>query len=269
MNIKINFPPKKNKAYLENFFKKMGLSEMVGLSKKKLPSVKSLGKIKSPYLPDLRELYNLYHYVVLNKRITIMEFGSGWSSLIFNLALLKLKKNYSKDLVNFRKRNQFELFIIENEKKYLKITKEKIRKLNKLIKPDKKIKINFNYSDVEMTVFNNQISTQYKKLPICNPDFIYLDGPDQFKIKKNVNGINLNHQDMMPMACDILKFEYFYIPGTIIVIDGRAANAKFLKDNFKRKWRYINDKKADQHLFVLIDPILGEINKKQLDFYNS
>ena len=120
-----------------------------------------------------------------------------------------------------------------------------------------------------MTVFNNQISTQYKKLPICNPDFIYLDGPDQFKIKKNVNGINLNHQDMMPMACDILKFEYFYIPGTIIVIDGRAANAKFLKDNFKRKWRYINDKKADQHLFVLIDPILGEINKKQLDFYNS
>ena len=73
MNIKINFPPKKNKAYIENFFKKMGLSE-----------------IKSPYLPDLRELYNLYHYVVLNKRITIMEFGSGWSSLIFNLALKKL-----------------------------------------------------------------------------------------------------------------------------------------------------------------------------------
>ena len=48
---------------------------------------------------------------------------------------------------------------------------------------------------------------------------------------------------MMPMVCDILKFEYFYTPGTIIVCDGRSANAKFLKDHFERKWKYINDKK--------------------------
>ena len=48
---------------------------------------------------------------------------------------------------------------------------------------------------------------------------------------------------MMPMVCDILKFEYFYTPGTIIVCDGRSANAKFLFDHFKRKWRYFNDKK--------------------------
>ena len=27
------------------------------------------------------------------------------------------------------------------------------------------------------------------------------------------------------------------------------SNAKFLKDHFERKWRYINDKKNDQHLF--------------------
>ena len=41
------------------------------------------------------------------------------------------------------------------------------------------------------------------------------------------------------MVSDILKFEYFYTPGTIIVCDGRAANAKFLKDHFKRNWKYI------------------------------
>ena len=120
-----------------------------------------------------------------------------------------------------------------------------------------------------MTLLNNKICTQYKKVPLCNPDFIYLDGPDQFKVKKDINGISTRHKDMMPMVSDILKFEYFYTPGTIIVLDGRAANAKFLKDHFKRKWKYILDKKNDQHIFYLTDPVLGKYNKLQLEFYKN
>ena len=41
----------------------------------------------------------------------------------------------------------------------------------------------------------------------------------------------------MPMVGDIIRFEYFY-PGTIIITDGRSANAQFLKENFKRNWLY-------------------------------
>ena len=37
------------------------------------------------------------------------------------------------------------------------------------------------------------------------------------------------------MICDILKIEYFLVPGTIIVVDGRTANAIYLKNNFKKK----------------------------------
>ena len=54
---------------------------------------------------------------------------------------------------------------------------------------------------------------------------------------------------MMPMVCDILKFEYFYTPGTMIVCDDSVANARYLKDYFKRNWKCINDKKNDQHIF--------------------
>ena len=71
----------------------------------------------------------------------------------------------------------------------------------------------------------------------------------------------------MPMSCDILKLENFYTPGTIIICDGRAANAKFLKDNFRRKWKYKNDKINDQHIFVLVDQSLGKYNDLLLDFY--
>ena len=42
---------------------------------------------------------------------------------------------------------------------------------------------NFHLSQVEMTTFNGRACTMYNSLPNICPDFIYLDGPDQFKIK--------------------------------------------------------------------------------------
>ena len=37
-----------------------------------------------------------------------------------------------------------------------------------------------------MTLYNGCITTEYEKLPMCNPDFIYIDGPGQFNIKKSI-----------------------------------------------------------------------------------
>ena len=247
---------------------KKGLKTLVGLSKKeKLPVNQMVSN--EPYIPELDDLYNLYQYILINKRTTILEFGSGWSTLIFSLALTELKNKFSNEVELLRRNNPFELFVLENEKKYLNITRNRIKKYNKYLKIKNPIKINYILSDVEMTTFNDRICTEYKKLPLCNPDFIYLDGPDQFNIKKDVNGISTRHKDMMPMVSDILKFEYFYTPGTIIVCDGRAANAKFLKDHFKRNWKYIEDKKNNQHVFWLVDPVLGKINNLQLKFYKK
>ena len=246
----------------------MKLKELVDLSKGKQLSVNEMISDKA-YIPELKDLYNLYQFIILNKRTTILEFGSGWSTLIFSLALKELKDKFSQDIKSLRRNNPFELFVLENEKKFLNITKKKIQHFHRQLKIKNSIKINYQFSDVEMTTFNNRICTTYKKLPLCNPDFIYLDGPDQFNVKKDINGISTRHKDMMPMVSDILKFEYFYTPGTIIVCDGRAANAKFLKDHFKRNWRYINDKKNDQHIFWLVDPILGKFNKLQIKFYNQ
>ena len=74
---------------------------------------------------------------------------------------------------------------------------------------------------------------------------------------------------MMPMVCDILKFEYFFTPGTIIISDGRSANINFLKNNFQRKWNYLKNKNNDQHILLLDDPPLGKYNKMQLEFYKK
>ncbi len=261
-------PPKKAEKFIQNFFKKKGLNLLVELSKKRKLKVNQM-IVSEPFIPELNDLYNLYQYILLNKRTTILEFGSGWSTLIFSLALKELKDMCFHEVSSLRRNNPFELFVVENEKKYLKITKERIRKFNKYLKIKNPIKINYCLSINEMTTFKNKICTEFKNLPLCNPDFVYLDGPGLFSVKGNINGISTRHKDMMPMACDILKFEYFYTPGTIVVIDGRASNAYFLKNHFNRNWKYINDKKNDQHIFYLVDPILGIYNKLQLEFYEK
>jgi hypothetical protein len=262
----IKFPKNKSLNYIKKFFIEKGLIDLVNLSNKPSLKVNQL-RTKEIFKPELQDLYRLYQFIILNKRTTILEFGSGWSSLIFSIALADLKKKYYNNVKNLRRNNPFELFFLENQKKFLKISKNRITKFNR----NNNIKNNNHYcfSDVKMTYYNGRISTEYNKLPLCNPDFIYLDGPDQFNIKGKINNISTAHKDMMPMTCDILKIEYFLTPGTIIIIDGRAANAKFLKDHFKRKWIYKNDKKFDQHIFYLNDPVLGKYNKLQLDFYKK
>jgi len=266
--IKIKIPPRKDKKFIENFFIKKGLKLIIEQSKKLKPAGNKLS-ISEPLFRKLNDLYYLYQFIILNKRTTVFEYGSGWSSLIFNVALKELKDKFYEEIKSLRRHNPFELFILENQKKYLNLTRNRIKKFNNNYKIKNPIKINYHFSPVMMTLFNDRICTEYKKIPLCNPDFIYLDGPGQFKVKKDINGISTRHKDLFPMVSDILKFEYFYNPGTIIICDGRAANAKFLKDNFKRNWKYLNDKKNDQHIFWLDDPVLGKYNKLQLEFYKK
>ena len=111
--------------------------------------------------------------------------------------------------------------------------------------------------------------TFYEDLPNISPDFIYLDGPDQFSAKGSVRGLSTRHPDSMPMAADLLTIEHFLVPGTLIVVDGRAANARFLKSNLQREWTYSYFPEFDQHFFELMEEPLGPYNKDFLDFISS
>ncbi len=258
-----NIPLKK----IINFFKKKKLNFVVEECLR--DNTKEDIFIDTPYKPDLYDLYRLYNLISLNKRTTIVEFGTGWSTLIMIMALNENKKLFENDVKKLRKNNPFEIFILENDQKYLNISKKRIDRFfkNKSIKNN--IKIHWIYTVAKMTTYNGHICTQYSKLPLCNPDFIYSDGPGQFGIKGNINNFSTNHKDIVPIGADLLMIEYFLIPGTMILIDGRTANAKFLRDNFKRKWIYKRDHKYDQHIFYLNDDSLGVLNNKILDFYNN
>jgi len=211
-----------------------------------------------PCSAELDDLIRLHYLVTSRKVTTILEFGVGKSSIMFDHALEQNKIKYS-DFVqkNLRRSNPFECHSVDNNEKWIEVTKS----TNPSIK-----NVTFHCCPCYVSSFNDRICTLYDNVPNICPDLIYLDAPDQYSPIGDVRGISTNHPDRVPMAADILTFEHFLLPGTLIVVDGRTANARFLETNLQRNWIYNYSKEYDQHFFELSEKPLGIYNQKQIEF---
>lgn len=241
------------------FFKKIGLN-------KTLENFDNNKKINL-YPPNLKDLYFIYKIIILNKRLKVLEFGTGFSSLIISIAL---KANFFKyknlDFKEFGVSNPFSYHVVDDQKKFINISKKRIDTYssNKICKP------NFHNYRCELGYYENKICNRYIKLPNFIPDFIYLDGPDINMINNSIKGINFSKNEKYPpLSMDILEIEYLLNPGTIIVVDGRFSNSLFLKNNLQRNWKYKYNTFIDQHYFYLDEKKLGSKSKKLINFYNT
>lgn len=214
----------------------------------------------APLPVELGDLIRLHFLTRSRKVTTILEFGVGKSTLVFADALKKNKEEFGEFVRNnLRRANPFEIHSVDNNKKW-------IGKCKKGFQAKLLDFVHFHLSEVEMTTFNGRACTMYKKLPNICPDLIYLDGPDLFSVKNTVRGISTASSDRTPMSADVLILEPFLLPGTLIVVDGRTANARFLKNNLQRNWEYNYFVKEDLHTFELIEQPLGKLNAGQLHF---
>ena len=255
-------PQVKNIEDAADYLQSNGLSQVVEASKRGEVGVNEKLEKRVPFKPDLIDLCRLHRFVIENKRTTILEFGTGWSTWVFADALSKLKSKYADDVRELRRNNPFELHVVDDEPEFIHIAESRIPEQLKGV-------VTFYARAATMGTFNDRICTFYKSLPNVNPDFIYVDGPGQFNVKSDISGWSTRHKDMMPMAGDLLRIEHFLTPGTIVVFDGRAANARFLSSNFQRGWAYQYDVDFGQHVFVLNEEPLGPFSSKQLAFYGN
>ena len=224
---------------------------------------------KNPFPAKFDDLCRL-HYITLNRKVTtVLEFGVGKSTLIFCEALfINKKKHLNYSLNNLRRGNLYQCYSIDNYEYWINKCKENISE-----KINKENISHFHLCDLIMSEFNGRVCTFYNPLPNLCPDLIYLDGPDQFSPIGDVRGITTKHQDRMPMSADLLSIEHFLQPGTLIIVDGRTANARFLKKNLQRDWAYFYSEEWDQHFFELQEKPLGKFNKLMInhclgeDFY--
>ncbi len=253
----------KNKLLIINFLSKLKKNNIKNFNTNKNFNKRLIQK--ESYDPDINDCVNLYNTIIKTKRLCVLEFGSGWSTLVIAKALYDLKKKYFKKVRKIRKQDVFCLYAIETSQKWRRIT---ISRIPKYIK--KEIKISIVISNAIMSKHKSSICSTYKKIPNCNPDFIYVDGPHIKDVKGNINNINFSkNNDFTPMSGDLLMLENIFIPGTIIYLDGRKNNFYFLKNNFKRKWKSQVDKKNDFYTFILKDDSLGIHNDRLLRFYKN
>ena len=241
-----------------------GLEPLAGedLSKKRTKS--ALASVdpsnETPFAPELDDLIRL-HFLCLNRRVTtVLEFGVGKSTRVFAEAMRineSLHGNYVKK--HLRRGDAFRVFSVDNAPKWVDHCKQE---LPQELRPF----VNFTVADVEMTTFNDRICTAYRQLPNVCPDLIYIDGPGQFGAKGEVHGITTEATDRLPMSADILMLEPFLLPGTLIVLDGRTANARFLKHNLQGNWEYHEFPELELNTFELKEAPLGRINQAQLAY---
>ena len=213
-----------------------------------------------PYPAELDDLIRLHFLVVTRKVTTILEFGVGKSTVVFDNALsINKKANESFVKNNLRRANAFQCHSVDNSKSYIKQLQKNYELRNTFL----------HFSKCRMGTFNDRICTFFDNIPNICPDLIYLDGPDQYGTIGDIRGISTRNVDRLPMAGDILSIEHFLLPRTLIVIDGRTANARFLKTNLQRNWEYSYFPEYDQHFFELMEEPLGIFNEKQIKFSHA
>lgn len=212
-----------------------------------------------PYLPEWLDLTRLFALIRLRRVTSALEFGCGFSTVVMAHALaLNEQRDGAVVRETLRRTDPFRLQVVDDMQQYLDLTRSRLSQ-------ELSSRVSFHHSPVRMTTFDSRICTEYESLPNVCPDFIYLDGPSQDSAVGEVNGISTRHPDRLPMACDILKIEHFLLPGTLVLTDGRTANARFLKANLQREWRYEHDEDGDVHYFEMIEEPLGKWNRRQIE----
>lgn len=221
---------------------------------------------------DYVDLYNLHFIVTKNKRIKVIEFGSGISTFIFSSAMeinektfakkVKTQKNL-KNFLNKKKKilfkidNYFSVESFENSKKYFSLQK-------KLLSKNKISNVNLIKKNCKKTTLNEVITFKYDKKDILNSDFIYIDGPGiqdlpGFKYTKSIN----------PVHIDLLEIEFNLNPGTIVVVDGLPATISFFKKKLLRNWKYYSLNSGAQTVMFLNEKSYGPINNALLKYYEN
>ena len=216
------------------------------------------------YKPVLADLFSLYFLVRSTKSTSILEIGSGWSTLVLAQALLENRDHLGS---NFKlqnpTRNAFILKSIDASDYFASVSLKRLDKYQREI-------VDVVVATPRMSLFEGRICHMFDLFPNFAADFIYLDGPDCDQVVGEIAGISVNTGEAsggynLPMAGDLLRLEYFLEPGCQLVVDGRGANAEFLRTNFKRDWEYEYKSELDQHFFKLVSRPWGQRNIRHME----
>ena len=214
------------------------------------------------YPPVLVDLASLFLLIRQEKIVSALEYGSGWSTLVIATALTQ-NKTVMEQSFDVRHPMPFMLTSVDASTEFSAIAVDRIR--DEFVRSNVKPLV----AKVSMTTYRDRYCHRFEGIPAVTADLIYLDGPDADQVSGDSNGFHIRFggEDRtygMPMSADILEYEAFLWPGTFLVVDGRGANARFLKHHLRREWQYHFSTKLDQHFFLLGEDAWGRESSRLL-----
>lgn len=203
--------------------------------------------------PDINDLVRLHRLVRERPCVTVLEFGIGCSTIALAHAMDHNEAEHG-DLMRARitrNSNLFQVFSVDANERWIEHTRGRV--------PSHLAdRVHLTHSAVSATTFAGRLCHTYDRLPDVVPDLIYLDGPDPADVAGSVGGLTFSCPERTVMAADILVMEPTLLPGTVIVVDGRESNTRFLTRNLQRPISLTVD--GDASIIELIEPRLGRVD---------
>ena len=212
------------------------------------------------YEPDIDDLYRLYSFVIDNCVTSILEFGSGWSTFALSLGLKEIRERYSNEYSGFQRNpHPFRICTVDNSPGFVKLALTRMD--SEMLKS-----IDVHIASPVLTTVGSNPVTLWNPVPRFDFDLIYLDAPEPEQIVTSGFQLPMATVHDLPIAGDLVVNEPYIHPETSVIIDGRAANSRYLKLGFRRNWNYQNFPEADFSIFHLDEEPLGRINVNHIEF---
>jgi hypothetical protein len=212
--------------------------------------------VPTPYGPELDDLHHLYALVRRTAAVSVLEFGSGWSTLVLALAIDENATSYGASY-DVRHPNPFQVLSVDASAEYSARSFQRLpAALQRRVIP--------HVTGARLVEYGGRWASLFDALPPFVADLIYLDGPEPGQVDGMHDGFTLEDPHGLPVAADILRLEPMLWPETTIVIDGRTANARFLRANLQRRWDHLRDPYGDRTTLFLDETPFGEISARHL-----
>jgi hypothetical protein len=212
------------------------------------------------YAPEINDLFYLYTQAREKAVVSILEFGSGWSTLALAMALHENYLDFGLEhLKEIRHPNPFQLMTLDASEKWQGIALNRLSELELSLVTPKVVVPLLSEVDGVLCHYNDF-------LPNFTPDMIYLDGPDHDQVRGEISGFQYDERFTPPMSGDLLRMEPFLWPETILIADGRTANVRFLYSHFNRDWQILHDPFGDRSILRINETALGVISEQHINF---
>lgn len=248
------------------YIEEQGLTELIDFSEKSPAPMSPFdavsGKLTAPFPPDVEDLARIHKLIRQRHVFTVLEFGVGYSTVVIADALQKNESDWQalRNRPAIRNRFPFEVFSVDASEQWVATAQARL--------PESlRSRVHLHYSPVRIGTFQGRMCHFYEQLPDIVADFIYLDGPAPKDVQGSINGMTFQCDERTVMSGDLLLMEPILLPGTLVLIDGRTNNARFLQRNFQRNWDMVHDVKGDVTTFELVEGRLGPYNLLGSDFF--